>query len=536
MCKFLKYDTPCRIPTTISQSEVKQNEDGTANLCIPAYSCAFQVDALERVALEVLRLVRSIKNTFAPINRIPPEVLSLIPDYFEDDTDRELIALTHVCRGWRDAFISRSPLWTNLDFTNIDKTRTYIQRSQCSPFKLYLRDDKVVDDAFALMIPHIRRLESLTIDAYKLPSVLGHFRCHTPLLEKLDVSVSASNNPVLDGTLFNGDLSSLHELRICGVITNLPWKNLTNLRVFSLESSSHKYGITQILDFLEAAPLLDTVSFRCAITGPSDGPPGRIIPLPRLRFLTIHAAPPHSTLLHHLHIPTGASLTSEFLFSGEESPLAGYLTNGSLNFGNLSHTTAINLLFESNIFAQFSGPTGSLRVLAFWLDTVPYPAECRTFHSLGPVLSTIEKLVVFKFEDPGPVELEECPIFRTLSSTSHLRTLVLTDCFYLPFIRALDPDRNPSNLVLCINMQELVLYIMCLDHSYVQHVFNMAKNRDSRGAKLWSVTIVDLTDRGPREPKEMSKLREHVTHVEYRGDDTLPPWDDIPGGSGGQSK
>ena len=35
----------------------------------------------ERDALDVLRLVRSVKSTFAPINRIPPEVLSLTPGY-----------------------------------------------------------------------------------------------------------------------------------------------------------------------------------------------------------------------------------------------------------------------------------------------------------------------------------------------------------------------------------------------------------------------------------------------------------------------
>ena len=35
----------------------------------------------ERDALDVLRLVRSVKSTFASINRIPPEVLSFIPGY-----------------------------------------------------------------------------------------------------------------------------------------------------------------------------------------------------------------------------------------------------------------------------------------------------------------------------------------------------------------------------------------------------------------------------------------------------------------------
>ena len=93
------------------------------------HASSFQVDALEVDAFEVLRLVRSIKNSFQPINCIPPEVLFVILDYQRKgdgydgfDMDQDLIALTHVCRGWRDAFISRSSLWTRIDLTNVGKT------------------------------------------------------------------------------------------------------------------------------------------------------------------------------------------------------------------------------------------------------------------------------------------------------------------------------------------------------------------------------------------------------------------------------
>ena len=93
-----------------------------------AYTPHFQVDVLENDASEVLSLIRSIKNSFASINRIPPEVLSLVPGcYVKDRAGQDLIKLTHVCSGWRNTFISCPPLWTQLDFKNVDKTRTYIQ-------------------------------------------------------------------------------------------------------------------------------------------------------------------------------------------------------------------------------------------------------------------------------------------------------------------------------------------------------------------------------------------------------------------------
>ncbi|KAF9647942.1 hypothetical protein BDM02DRAFT_3072018, partial [Thelephora ganbajun] len=78
--------------------------------------------------------VRSIKNKLAPINRIPPETFSLIPGYLnERDMDENLIALTHVCRGWREVLIAHSALWTRLDCTDAEKTRVYIERSKSSP-------------------------------------------------------------------------------------------------------------------------------------------------------------------------------------------------------------------------------------------------------------------------------------------------------------------------------------------------------------------------------------------------------------------
>ena len=53
-----------------------------------AHACGFKVDALERDVSEVLKLARSMKDLFAPINRIPPEILSSLPDYyFKDEMD-----------------------------------------------------------------------------------------------------------------------------------------------------------------------------------------------------------------------------------------------------------------------------------------------------------------------------------------------------------------------------------------------------------------------------------------------------------------
>ena len=451
--------------------------------------------------------------------------------------DQELIALTHVCRGWRDAFISRSSLWTQLDFTDVDKTRTYIQRSRSSPLDLDFTVGEVIDDAFALVIPHIRRLRSLVIDQNTaLPSALRHFRCHTPLLEKLDIKIVSYRDPVLDGALFNTDISSLRDLRLGGVITHVPWKSLANLQVAYLKSCRHSYETTQMLDFFESAPLLHTVllSYPMPLTS-SDAPQRRIVPLCHLKSFSISASPLPSTLLRHLRIPIGASLISEFHFLGGESPFLDYHPERSPNFDNISHITTINFFFARPKCVRLSGPSGSLRVIAWDSPrsaSSSYHTDCQMLHSLGhPMLSKIQKLVISEYRNRKRAKDDGCPIFKTLSTTNDLRTFVLIDSHFLPLILAWDPEQNPLNLILCPSMEELVLYIVQhLDDLLLKCLTTMAKNRASRGAKLSSITIAIRVLCGHPVEKDLSKLRKYVTHVEYREPDSVPPpWDVIPG-------
>ena len=475
-------------------------------------------------------MVQSAKNSFAPINRIPPEILSLIPEYIRYHRDQDLIALTHVCRGWREIFTSRSSLWTRLDFTDIDKTRAYIHRSQSSPLKIYF-GRTAIDHAFTLIIPHIHRLKSLTIKANILPETFEHFRSHTPLLEKLCIDLgSTAHLPRLDNALFDGDLSSLSQLRLSGVITDFPWKNLANLRVVNLRIFFPPLTMTQLLDFFECAPSLHTVKLTSSVIRSSNAPPRRMVPLRRLEVLTIDGHSSQSIILHHLHIPIGASLTSRFsCHMGGEFPLSEYLPERSPNLENLSHTTSINLRLDyDRTWVRLSGPSGSVRVHMHWpgLDYVPCRAQSQLFHSLDPIISTTERLAVLGYQPTEPAEVEDCPIFQTLSSANKLRTLILTDSDYLRFTRALDPEQNTSNLVLCPTMEEFVLYSESLPPFGIYSLIVMARNRALRGAKLSSITFINLGGRKQRD--EVLKLREYVTHVEYTVGGARPAWDDVP--------
>ena len=492
----------------------------------------FQVDALEREVLEVLSLVRSIKNSFAPINQIPPEVFSRILDYYDehgkDSKDRYLIMLTHVCRSWRNTFISCPSLWTQLHFANVEQTRAYIQRSRSSPLEFNLGLFNVIN-AFPLAIPHIPRLKSLVFKGIDNPlNLLENFVCHMPLLEKLDIT-GALWEQTIDYALFNGDLSSLRELRLHRVVTNFPWKNMANLRIVDLEYDFHEFGTAQMLDFFESAPLLHTVLLQFPMPDSSDAPPERTVFLRHLKTFAINADPTHSVLLKHLQIPFGTHVISDFRLN-KDSPFPDHLPVESLNFRNLSRITTMNLhLEEREKCVRLSGPSGSLlvQIFTFPLDIGPSVIDRRIFHSLVPSLSKIQNFVISEHDYRRLLQVGKCPIFQTLSSMNDLQMLTLINCDNRGFIRALDPKQHPSNLVLCPKMEKLVLFVDSPSQICVWRLVRMAKNRASRGAKLSLVKVVDLGDL--KLGRKVSGLSKHVMGVKYRVGGMLPAWDAVPG-------
>ena len=373
----------------------------------------FQADTLERDALEVLSLTRFLKNSLAPVNRIPHDVLSLIPYYCAKDyADRSLITLTHVCRGWRETFTARSSLWTRLDFLNIDKTRTYIQRSKSAPLHVCLQGlgrSASTDSGLYLVVPHVCRLKSLVIHSKTLPDIPTYFRHQAPLLEELEILTASPDAPILDSTMFDGDLSSLRGLSLRGVVTHLPWKNLTHLRNFHLCCPpGHEVTVTRLLDVFESAPFLHRVAVENAIPNSSDAPRERIVPLRHLNSLAIDAFP--SVLLNHLHIPIGASLVLGDRFRGEESPLLDYLPDKSPNLKNLSHINMVNFSFDfDSKYTQLSGPSGCLRLAAYW-DNWEFAVDHRIFCSISPpILFTIQRPAVSKYLHPVRIGVEEYP-------------------------------------------------------------------------------------------------------------------------------
>jgi hypothetical protein len=163
----------------------------------------------------------------------------------------------------------RSSLWTNLNCKNKDKALTYLERSKSLPVNLSLDAGGHLPShhPFFGIIPYaIGRLRFLKIKGMLgfLKDIADHLSCPAPLLEELTIlracDLGTHHNPVLTPTLFDGDLSSLRTLSLSCVRTELPWRNMVNLRSFSLRYQlSDAVTVRQLLDFFEGTPHLREV-------------------------------------------------------------------------------------------------------------------------------------------------------------------------------------------------------------------------------------------------------------------------------------
>ena len=499
------------IAAVLGQDEVNTNQ---RTRCVDVCSrVMFQVDALEREALDVLALIRSWRNTLSPINRVPPEVLTLIPDFWDGDSREEaVITLTHVCRTWREMFTSRSSLWTNFDCEDVEKTRVYLERSKSSPIKVGLDREYglLLHDPFLQVVPRaVGRLERLFVRTTPddLQDITSYLSDPAPLIESLEIHGSTDEpevNPVLTTTLFGGDLSSLRDLSLYSVSTGLPWRNMANLTTFALGYVlSPRVTIGQLLDFFESAPRLLNIELTFAT--PTDGiQNGRLVPLTCLRRLHICEFLSSSLLLDHLLIPAGAKMATYISLPGPR--FEDHFPRSLDNLKNLPDFTKICLHFQSHLTSvKLAGPNGRICMAA----THPRHEVTRLVPQSLALLDTSKTnwLEIIK-GDPLSQDLH-----RAFLPIENLQSLTLSLCKNVHLlILALCPGPNSTDPIPCPKLERLVFRTE--EQFDLKIMVEVAAARSLGGAPLRSVKIIYCGEVVPM--VGAVELQDHVLDVETR--------------------
>ena len=394
-----------------------------------------------------------------------------------------MIALTHVCRGWRKIFTSRSALWTNIDCENADKTLIYLNRSRASPISVRLERDESLspDDPFIQAIPRIiTRLKSMSIHATpgNLQEVIAQLSHSAPLLESLTIEAKCESPPqhcpMIMPTLFDGDLSSLRELHLQCILTTLPWRNMVNLTSFTLAYvSSDQSPVRCLLDFFQSAPRLCQIKLQFAAST-FGAQRGRLVSLECLKRMDIIGSSP-SLLLGHLLVPADAKLVIHM-----DSRRSLHLP-GSLDF--LAEFSRFGIrLYVRDLYPsmQFVAPNCKISIVP---ATPRASTTCRVLESLAQFdPSKIERLGL---ADGDLTSQHGRDFGRALPKITNLRSITISRCRNLSgFIPFLGHD-------VCPKLEEFVLGPSVNGEKLnIRSLIGLVARRASRKEKFKSVRIV----------------------------------------------
>lgn len=490
-------------------------------------------------------------NTFSPVNRLPPEVLSLIPTFLHHKRSRRsLIKWSQVCRYWRNTFTNTPALWTHFGCKDLARTCAFIQRSKLTPIHVRLSPEFSLQ-SFSALIPHVNRFESLKIEinAAELDDkLISSLYRPAPLLEHLVVAVEDTEYTDDDlkaplPLLFNGGLPHLTRLSLEYVSPHPTWFNISNLTTFCLvHTGSHGGSSSQLLDFFERNPGLEDVSITYHGRFVDNSPSRHIVTLSHLRKLRLGDCPSKPGLLHHLVLPVGVEVILKPCIPG---PVIGVATDLLLRAPNqpnlLTGIDRISLAEGTQASVHFAGPYGTLYIRASCArdgyEYDPHDLATRCIYTFKPLdVSGVTELLMENYSPTRRNRLEsvqDSGIHHCLRSLPKLRTLILVSCANATHFQALqmpDPDEDGFSIV-CPDLKHLFIDVsnsrrpeMSFPHFPFLDLLSLAETRASLGIPLDRITVKSAHPLF--EDSDLASLLQFVGTVESLGEDrSSPTWD-----------
>ena len=215
-----------------------------------------QISGIEENLSEILRKIRAFRNTYPPVNGLPPEVLARVLTYRDDE--RDLFAATHVCRYWRSTLTSTPSLWTHLKYGpgyGINRTLTCLKRSKTMTVDIRIDINSLQElDVPRHLAPPISRTRSLVMTGSLCVHAAAFLLCNpAPSLKYLEIGPAEVPSFGL-GNLLSQKTPSLHSVTFNGIF--LP--SLTKLHLYLPEGAGRFY-LSSLLRFFSGCLQLQHV-------------------------------------------------------------------------------------------------------------------------------------------------------------------------------------------------------------------------------------------------------------------------------------
>ena len=222
------------------------------------------------------RKAENIRNSFAPINKLPPEILALIATFFEPG--RLLINATAVCRYWRTALLSFPRVWSRIACSNEKLFKTYLERSKSVPLEVQL--PRSLSRPLASLVPHTSRLVSLTVSVTgpsSFEQLAHHLIKPIPTLHEFSIFVCSGTGELrIPSDISNDHFLHVEKLRLVQV-SSLRAPGVFP-RVTELEWTAKSRTFVPLLEMLVELPALEQVEIAF---------PGFYNPITRVHLVTL---------------------------------------------------------------------------------------------------------------------------------------------------------------------------------------------------------------------------------------------------------
>ncbi|TFK67127.1 hypothetical protein BDN72DRAFT_843438 [Pluteus cervinus] len=224
---------------------------------------------------DTIRALHAFRNTFTPVYRLPPEILTRIfsfvrhvpkPAFYSNRaTPLEWVDVTRVSQHWRNVAIGSPTLWSHISSTYPKRlAEEFLQRSKAAPLSIDMRGPGS-QDADQFITPSLFRIRELTL-GLSSASWIGLSRnlsSPAPLLESLSImitdNVKQSTSSTISDTTFAGTTPRLRFLELTGCSVDINSSIFSDLNALDLCNPPQKLLVTDLLTCLRNLPRLTSL-------------------------------------------------------------------------------------------------------------------------------------------------------------------------------------------------------------------------------------------------------------------------------------
>ncbi|TFK60891.1 hypothetical protein BDN72DRAFT_850182 [Pluteus cervinus] len=223
---------------------------------------------------ESIRALHAFRNTFTPIHRLPPEVLTrvfffvqsaqTIVPYYGNRAAISLswVAVTRVSRHWREVAIRSPSLWSHIS-SNYPKcvVQEWLQRSKAAPLSVDLRHSSPEEaQLVAASLSRIRELK-LELNFSCWNRLSPNLSSPAPFLESLTIIIPDNLQPTstISESTFAGVTPRLRNLELTGCSVDINSSLFADLTALKLRNPPQKFSATDLLTVLRKLPRLTSL-------------------------------------------------------------------------------------------------------------------------------------------------------------------------------------------------------------------------------------------------------------------------------------